>query len=86
VTPSSPAQPHKNILDECWLPAFARHLYPRYNALSRELERYVAYYNFDRVHHGRLTRGRTPQTSSTVPARWKRGEPNLSARLEGRPA
>jgi hypothetical protein len=44
VTPSSPAQPHKNILDECWLPAFARHLYPRYSALSLELERYLAYY------------------------------------------
>src|SRR5438093_6020310 len=49
---------HKTILDECWRPAFARHLYPRYSALSRELERYLAYYNFDRVHHGRLTHGR----------------------------
>src|SRR4051794_374971 len=49
---------HKTILDECWRPAFARHLFPRYTALRREFDRYLAYYNHDRVHHGRLTRGR----------------------------
>jgi transposase InsO family protein len=49
---------HKTILYECWRPAFAR--YPRYTALCRELDRYLAYYNTDRVHHGRLTRGRIP--------------------------
>ena len=51
---------HKTILDECWRPAFARYLYPRYRGLRRELERYLAYYNHDRVHHGRLTCGRIP--------------------------
>jgi transposase InsO family protein len=51
---------HKTILDECWRPAFARHLYPRQSALARELARYLAYYNLDRAHHGRLTRGRVP--------------------------
>jgi transposase len=51
---------HKTILDECWRPAFARYLYPRYTGLKRELERYLADYNFDRVHHGRLTDGRIP--------------------------
>jgi transposase InsO family protein len=51
---------HKTILDECWRPAFARHLYPRYSALARELDRYLSYYNTDRVHHGRLTNGRIP--------------------------
>jgi transposase InsO family protein len=51
---------HKTILDECWRPAFARYLYPRYTGLKRELGRYLAYYNLDRVHHGRLTRGRIP--------------------------
>jgi transposase InsO family protein len=51
---------HKTILDECWRPAFARHLYPRLTALSRELDRYLTYYNHDRIHHGRLTRGRIP--------------------------
>ncbi len=51
---------HKTILEECWRPAFARYLYPRYSSLTRELDRYLAYYDFDRVHHGRLTRGRIP--------------------------
>lgn len=51
---------HKTILDECWRPAFARYLYPRLTGLRRELERYLAYYDFDRVHHGRLTNGRIP--------------------------
>ena len=51
---------HKTILKECWRPAFARYLYPRYTGLRRELDTYLAYYNFDRVHTGRLTRGRIP--------------------------
>ena len=51
---------HKTILDECWRPAFARYIYPRYSGLKRELETYLRFYNSDRVHHGRLTRGRIP--------------------------
>ena len=51
---------HKTILEECWRPAFARYLYPRFTGLRRELERYLAFYDYDRVHHGRLTRGRIP--------------------------
>jgi transposase InsO family protein len=51
---------HKTILDECWRPAFARYIYPRYTALRRELDTYLEFYNYDRVHHGRLTRGRIP--------------------------
>jgi transposase InsO family protein len=51
---------HKTILDECWRPAFARYLYPRYTGLRRELDTYLNYYNTDRAHHGRLTRGRIP--------------------------
>jgi len=51
---------HKTILDECWRPAFARYLYPRLSGLRRELNTYLRYYNTDRVHHGRLTRGRIP--------------------------
>jgi transposase InsO family protein len=48
------------ILEECWRPAFARYLYPRFRGLRRELDSYLGHYNFDRVHHGRLTRGRIP--------------------------
>src|SRR5438034_3603639 len=33
---------------------------PRYTSLKRELDRDLAYYDFDRLHHGRLTRGRIP--------------------------
>ena len=51
---------HKTILDECWRPAFARYLYPRYTGLKRELDTYLRYYNTDRIHHGRLTKGRIP--------------------------
>jgi transposase InsO family protein len=48
------------ILEECWRPAFARSLVPKITALERDLEEYLAYYNFDRAHSGRLTRGRVP--------------------------
>jgi transposase InsO family protein len=51
---------HKTILDECWRPAFARYLYPSLSGLRRELETYLAYYNHDRTHHGRLTHGQIP--------------------------
>jgi transposase InsO family protein len=51
---------HKTILDECWRPAFARCIHPRYTGLRRELDTYLAFYNYDRVHHGRLTRGQIP--------------------------
>jgi transposase InsO family protein len=51
---------HKTILDECWRPAFARYIYPRYIGLRRELDTYLRFYNTDRIHHGRLTRGRIP--------------------------
>jgi Integrase core domain len=78
---------HKTILDECWRPAFARYLFPRYSGLRRELDRYLTYYNHDRVHHGRLNNGRVPANIvPTVPARWRRDEPNLSAHLGGGPA
>ncbi len=48
------------ILEECWKPAFARSLTPRYTGLREDLARYLRYYNADRAHTGRHTRGRTP--------------------------
>ena len=51
---------HKTILDECWRPAFARYIQPRLSGLRRELDTYLRFYNFDRAHHGRLTRGQIP--------------------------
>jgi transposase len=51
---------HRTILDECWRPSFARYLHPRLSGLRRELDTYLRFYNFDRVHHGRLTAGQIP--------------------------
>lgn len=50
----------QTILEECWKPGFARHLTPKYTGLRRDLDAYLRYYNFDRAHTGRWTRGRTP--------------------------
>jgi transposase InsO family protein len=48
------------ILEECWRPAFSRSLAPKITALQRDLDEYLRYYNDDRAHTGRLTRGRVP--------------------------
>jgi len=48
------------VLEECWRPAFARSLAPKVTALRRDLDEYLGYYNFDRAHNGRLTKGRVP--------------------------
>jgi transposase InsO family protein len=50
----------QTILEECWKPAFARHLIPKYTGLRRDLRRYLGYYNYERAHTGRWNRGRTP--------------------------
>jgi transposase InsO family protein len=41
-------------------PRFARSLVPKLTALQRDLVDYLRYYNFDRAHTGRLTKGRVP--------------------------
>jgi len=51
---------HRTILEECWRPAFARFLQVRYSGLKRHLNSYLHYYNHERAHTGRLTRGRAP--------------------------
>ncbi len=50
----------RTILDECWKPTFARYLIPKQTGLARELERFLRYYNTDRAHNGRYTKGRIP--------------------------
>ena len=52
--------PPITILEECWRPAFSRSLAPRITALRRDLDEYLGYYNNDRAHTGRLTKGRVP--------------------------
>ena len=48
------------ILEECWRPSFARSLVPKLTALRRDLDEYLHYYNTDRAHTGRPTKGRVP--------------------------
>lgn len=42
------------------LAAFARYLQPRFTGLKRDLDSYLSYHNFERVHTGCLTRGQLP--------------------------
>ena len=51
----------QTILEECWKPAFARYLIPKQTGLRLDLERYLRYYNTERAHTGRWTKGRTPE-------------------------
>jgi transposase InsO family protein len=50
----------RTVLEECWRPSFARSLAPKSTALRRDLEQYLDYFNFERAHTGRLTKGRPP--------------------------
>lgn len=34
----------RTILEECWRPAFARYLIPKYTGLRHDLDRYLRYY------------------------------------------
>lgn len=61
----------QTILEECWKPAFARYLVPKYMGLRRELDRYLWEYNFDRTHRGRLTKGRTPAEVLGASKMWR---------------
>jgi transposase InsO family protein len=60
----------QTLLEECWKPGFARYLVPKSTGLARDLEQYLRYYNTDRAHHGRWTRGRTPEEVIGKPKMW----------------
>ena len=62
----------ETILEECWKPAFARYLIPKYTGLRLDLDRYLRYYNTDRAHTGRWTRGRTPEHVLGKVKMWSR--------------
>jgi hypothetical protein len=55
---------HRTILEECWKPAFARYLIPRYTGVRLELERRLNYHNTDRAHSGRWTKAARQRRSS----------------------
>jgi hypothetical protein len=59
-------------LQECWKPAFARYLIPKYTGLRLDLDRYLNYYNTDRAHTGRWTKGRTPEQVIGKVKMWSR--------------
>jgi transposase InsO family protein len=61
----------RTILEECWKPSFARALIPKLRGLERDLTSYLDYYNFDRAHTGRWTRGRTPATVLGAAKVWR---------------
>ena len=48
------------ILRELWRVAFRRRFFTRVPQMQRELDGYLKYYNFERIHHGYRTKGRTP--------------------------
>jgi transposase InsO family protein len=62
----------QTILEECWKPAFARYLIPKYTGLRLDLDRYLRYYNTDRAHTGRWTKGRTPEEVIGKVKMWSR--------------
>jgi hypothetical protein len=51
---------NQTMLEECWKPAFARYLTPKYTGMRRDLDRFLHDYNHDRAHNGVRTLGRTP--------------------------
>ena len=78
---------HKTILEECWRPAFARYLYPRYTGLQPRPRRTTCATTTSTASTTAASpAAASPQTSSTVPARWSADEPHLSAHLGVRPA
>ena len=60
------------ILEECWKPAFARYLIPKYTGLRLDLDRYLRYYNADRAHTGRHTKGKVPAEVIGKEKMWSR--------------
>lgn len=60
----------QTLLEECWKPAFARYLTPKYTGLRRDLERELLIYNTDRAHQGRRTQGRTPEQALMDRTLW----------------
>jgi hypothetical protein len=52
--------------------AFARYLIPKQTGLRLDLERYLHYYNTERAHTGRWTKGRTPQAVLGKAKLWQK--------------
>jgi len=51
---------HKTILQEFYQVAFRRKIYQSIEELQHDLDEWIAYYNTDRTHQGKMCCGRTP--------------------------
>ncbi|QKK80367.1 integrase [Marinomonas primoryensis] len=51
---------HKMILNELYQVAFRKKLYDSLEALQKDLDEWMVYYNNDRTHQGKMCCGRTP--------------------------
>jgi transposase InsO family protein len=60
------------ILEECWKPAFARYLIPKFTGLRLDLERYVRLCNTDRPHADVTAKGRIPEQIIGKEKMWQR--------------
>ena len=63
------------ILRELWRVAFRRRFFTSVPQMQRELDGYLRYYNFERLHHGYRTKGRTP--GEVIAAHRKQTEVSL---------
>lgn len=52
---------HKTILNEFYQVTFRKKLYDSLEALQKDLDEWMVYYNNDRTHQGKMCCGRTPQ-------------------------
>lgn len=53
-------QVHDTILNECWKPSFITYKEPSIGGLRRDLDEFLAIYNYDRPHGGKWNNGQTP--------------------------
>jgi len=51
---------NRTILEEFYQVAFRTKLYPSTEALNRDLDSFLSFYNFQRTHHGSRTKGNVP--------------------------
>ena len=70
---------HKTILQEFYQVAFRRKLYLSLEELQTDLDAWLAYYNNERTHQGKMCRGRTPlQTLVAGKEAWNEKVTNLN--------
>jgi len=69
---------HKTLLQEFYQVAFRRKLYLSLEELQTDLDAWLAYYNHERTHQGKMCCGRTPpQTLISGKEAWKEKVQNL---------